>query len=79
MWFAALGTCDDSPWLQGLFQRIREGSPSVLGLLDVNPFPDHPPRYVRAVLYDYRFSDLATHRRTGEWWQRHPEGEFCGP
>jgi len=79
MWFAALGTCDDSPWLQGLFQRIREGSPSVLGLLDVNPFPEHPPRYVRAVLYDYRFSDLATHRRTGEWWQRHPEGEFCGP
>jgi len=79
MWFAALGTCDDSPWLQGLFQRIREGSPSVLGLLDRNPFPDRPPRYVRALLYDYRFTDLAAHRRTGEWWQRRPEGEFCGP
>ena len=79
MWFAALGTCEDSPWLQRLFQRLREGSPPVLGLLGRNPFPDGPPRQVRALLYDYHFADLATHRRTGEWWQRRPEGEFCGP
>ena len=58
---------------------VEEGSPSVLGLLDRNPFPDRPPRYVRAALYDYRFTDLVTHRRTGEWWQRRPEGEFCAP
>jgi hypothetical protein len=79
MWFAALGPCDQSPWLQRLFQRLREGSPPVLGLLGSNPFPDRPPRYVRALLYDYHFADLATHRRTGEWWQRRLEGEFCGP
>ena len=79
MWFAALGGCDQSPWLQRLFQRLREGSPPVLGLLGSNPFPDRPPRYVRALLYDYHFADLATHRRTGEWWQRRLEGEFCSP
>jgi hypothetical protein len=80
MWFAALGgSCDQSPWMQGLFQRLREGSPPVVGLLGSNPFPDRPPRYVRALLYDYRFADLATHRRTGEWWQRRLETGFCGP
>jgi hypothetical protein len=79
MWFAALGGCDQSPWLRPLFQRLREGSPPVLGLLGSNPFPDRPPRYVRALLYDYHFADLDTHRRTGEWWQRRLEGEFCAP
>jgi hypothetical protein len=80
MWFAALGgSCDESPWLQRLFQRLREGSPPVDGLLGSNPFPDRPPRHVRALLYDYRFADLATHRRTGEWWQRGLETGFCGP
>jgi lipase maturation factor 1 len=80
MWFAALGgSCDQSPWLQGLFQRLREGSPPVVGLLGSNPFPDRPPRYVRALLYDYRFADLAAQRRTGEWWQRRLETGFCGP
>jgi lipase maturation factor 1 len=79
MWFAALGDCDQSPWLRPLFQRLREGSPPVLGLLGSNPFPDRPPRYVRALLYDYHFADLDTHRRTGEWWQRRLEGEFCAP
>jgi lipase maturation factor 1 len=77
MWFAALGSCDQSPWLQRLFQRLLEGSPPVLGLLGTNPFPDRPPRFVRALVYDYHFTDLATRRRTGEWWQRRLDGEFC--
>jgi hypothetical protein len=80
MWFAALGgSCDESPWLQRFFERLREGSPPVVGLLGSNPFPARPPRYVRAVLYDYRFADLATHRQTGEWWRRRLEAEFCAP
>jgi lipase maturation factor 1 len=79
MWFAALGTCEQSPWLDRLFQRLLEGSPPVVGLLADDPFAGHPPRYVRALLYDYQFTDLATHRRTGEWWHRRLEGEFCPP
>jgi hypothetical protein len=77
MWFAALGSCEQSPWLDRLFQRLLEGSPPVAGLLGGNPFEAHPPRYVRALAYDYHFTDLATHRRTGQWWQRRLEGEFC--
>jgi hypothetical protein len=77
MWFAALADCDQSPWLQRLLGRLLEGSPAVLGLLASDPFAGHPPRYVRALVYDYHFTDLATHRRTGAWWDRRLEGEFC--
>jgi hypothetical protein len=79
MWFAALGACEQSPWLDRLFQRLLEGSPAVVGLLAHDPFAGHPPRYVRALVYDYHFTDLATHERTGAWWQRRLEGEFCPP
>jgi hypothetical protein len=77
MWFAALGSCEQSPWLQRFRERLLEGSPPVVGLLGQDPFAGRPPRYVRALLYDYRFTDLATHRRTGAWWRRRLEGEFC--
>jgi hypothetical protein len=42
----------------------------------VNPFPEHPPRFVRALLYDYRFSDAALRASTGEVWVRRPEGLY---
>jgi hypothetical protein len=77
MWFAALGDCGQSPWLRRSMRRLLEGSPPVLSLFAADPFGGRPPRHVRAVAYDYRFTDLATHRRTGEWWQRRLEGEFC--
>ena len=41
-----------------------------------NPFPAHPPAYVRALLYDYKMADLATHRRTGAWWVRTRVGTY---
>jgi hypothetical protein len=55
MWFAALGTCEENPWFVAFLDRLLEGSPAVERLLLRNPFPKHPPRYIRAVLYDYRF------------------------
>src|SRR5712692_10008101 len=77
MWFAALGTCEENPWFVNFLARLLEGSPPVLRLLAKNPFPDHPPRYIRAVLYDYRFTDAATQRATGAWWQREEKGLYC--
>ncbi|MGH9399310.1 MAG: lipase maturation factor family protein, partial [Thermoanaerobaculia bacterium] len=76
MWFAALGRYEDSPWLGRLEARLLEGSPPVLRLFAKNPFPDHPPRFVRAVLYDYRFTDWKTLRQTGAWWRRVEKGPF---
>jgi hypothetical protein len=76
MWFAALGRYRDNPWFINFCLRLLEGSPEVLGLLERNPFPNAPPRFIRAVYYEYRFTDLATRRATGLWWKRERKGEY---
>jgi hypothetical protein len=78
MWFAALS--DHPPaWFQHLLMALLEGRKDVLALLESNPFPDHPPRYVRAVVYDYRFSDRQTREQTGAWWTARPMRLFVAP
>ena len=76
MWFAALEGPSSSPWIVPFLDRLLAGSPAVLRLLENNPFPDHPPQYVRAVLYDYHFTTRATRRITGAWWRRQAIGIF---
>jgi len=76
MWFAALEGHEQSAWYRRFCVRLLEGSPDVLALLAKNPFPNHPPRYVRGSLYRYRMSDAATRRATGAWWTREPLGEY---
>ena len=48
MWFAALGDYRQNPWFVNFCERLLQGSPDVLALLERNPFPDKPPRYIRA-------------------------------
>lgn len=79
MWFAALGAPEDSPWLKGLCIRLLQGSPDVLWLLAHDPFAGKPPRYLRAIVYRYRFTSLAERRRTGAWWERTDPQPFIGP
>jgi lipase maturation factor 1 len=69
MWFAALETPEQNPWLIGLIVRLLEGSRDVTGLLAHNPFPDKPPNYIRAMFYRYRFTNSEEHRQTGAWWK----------
>jgi hypothetical protein len=69
-WFAALRDPSSQPWLTALMQRLREGAPSVLGLLRHNPFPDAPPLYVRWVIDRYHFSSSEERRQTGPVWSR---------
>jgi lipase maturation factor 1 len=76
MWFAALGDARQSEWFYGLMQRLLENSPPVTRLLANNPFPDKPPRYLRAELYRYRFSTVAEHRARGTWWSRQDLREY---
>lgn len=77
LWFAALGAPQDNPWFENFCWRLLQGSPDVLALLSYNPFPAHPPRYLRARLYDYHFADAATHAATGAWWERTLIGDYC--
>jgi hypothetical protein len=70
MWFAALGQPAENPWVTDLCRHLLLNTPEVVGLLAGNPFPGQPPRFVRAITYDYQFTDRSTRARTGDWWQR---------
>jgi hypothetical protein len=70
MWFAAMSTPSEHPWFASLLLKLLEGDRAVLGLLRTDPFPDHPPRWIRAQLYLYKFTSPEEHRRTGAWWTR---------
>ena len=43
---------------------------SVLSLFRSNPFPGKPPLQVRAVAWQYWFTDFTTKHETGRWWNR---------
>jgi predicted DCC family thiol-disulfide oxidoreductase YuxK len=76
MWFAALGNYQQNPWFVNFCERLLQGSPEVLALLKNNPFPKHPPKFIRAELYDYQFTNFAERRATGAWWKRRRVGEY---
>jgi hypothetical protein len=76
LWFAALSfDCRRQPWFLRFEQRLLEGSPPVLRLLADNPFPDHPPRFLRARLDLYHFTGPGDR----DWWRITPLGDFCPP
>ncbi len=76
MWFAALEAPEQNPWLVGLIVRLLEGSRDVTGLLARNPFPDKPPKYIRAMFYRYRFTTNEERQQTGAWWKRQELREY---
>jgi hypothetical protein len=79
MWFAALGTYPDNPWLLHMIEGLLMGTPEVLKLLARNPFQDLPPKFIRAVLYDYRFSTSLEKSQDGVWWRREYLGLYLPP
>jgi hypothetical protein len=76
MWFAAMSDYRYHPWILNLIAKMLEGDKPVLGLLATNPFPNAPPKYIRAVLYLYHFTDS---RADGAWWKRERVGLYLPP
>jgi uncharacterized membrane protein YphA (DoxX/SURF4 family) len=70
LWFAALGEWRENPWVLRTEQLLISDDPDVVSLFASNPFPQNPPKQVRAVLWQYWFTDLATKRSAGMWWRR---------
>ncbi|MCU7547967.1 lipase maturation factor family protein [Chitinophagaceae bacterium LB-8] len=70
MWFAAMGSPNRYPWTLHLVWKLLHNDPGAVGLFAVNPFPDKPPRYIRAVLYHYCFAPPGNPE--GLWWDREP-------
>ena len=79
MWFAALDDIRGEPWFMNFLARLLQGSPTVVRLLKVNPFPDSPPRYIRARLFEYHFTNASEKQQTGAWWKREEKGFYCPP
>jgi hypothetical protein len=69
MWFLALGT-PDYRWFEVMVVQLLTGDRALLRMLRVNPFPDEPPRWIRARVFLYRFSTRAERRAEGIWWSR---------
>ena len=72
MWFAALGSYQQSPWFTNFMIRLMQGEPAVTGLLQYNPFAGTRPKYVRARVFLYHFTAF------GEkgWWRAEERGLF---
>ena len=79
MWFAALTPHYARDWLGPFVARLLRNDPPTLRLLRHNPFPDSPPRYVRAQLYEYRFTTWRELRHERMWWHRTLVGEYLPP
>lgn len=77
-WFLAFRPFQFTTWFHRFIERLLVGAPDVLKLLRHNPFPDHPPKYVRAVIYLYTFTSFKEKKETGRWWNRVPVAPF-GP
>jgi len=77
LWFASLGAWRDNPWVVRAEELLLSNDHDVLALFASNPFPHNPPKQVRAVLWQYWFTDLATKRATGMWWRREYLGLYA--
>ncbi|HZP40258.1 MAG TPA: lipase maturation factor family protein [Candidatus Binatia bacterium] len=77
LWFAAMSTPARYPWTLHLVWKLLQGDDTVRALLERDPFPDAPPRYVRALLYRYTFARPGN--ADGVWWERTLVGTWLPP
>jgi hypothetical protein len=77
MWFAAMGSPSQYPWTVHLIWKLLHNDPGALSLFGGNPFPDKPPRYIRAVLCKYSF--VRQGDPEGRYWKREDIGEWLPP
>ena len=68
MWFAAMASPNQYPWTINLVSKLLHNDPKITALFAENPFPDQPPRYVRAVRYKYSFANPDNDQ--GQYWNR---------
>jgi hypothetical protein len=77
LWFASLGSWLQNPMVPRTEELLLHGDRDVLGLFAGNPFPDAPPKYVRAVIWQYWFSTLEEKHEQGIWWTRQDLGTYA--
>ncbi len=79
IWFAAMSDPAHHPWVVHLVWKLLHNDPQSLGLLANNPFPDAPPKFIRAELYRYRFAPSGPGAGRGVYWHRERLGVWLPP
>jgi len=74
MWFAAMSSANEYPWTLNLVWKLLHNDPDAVNLFGGNPFPNKPPKFVRAVLYRYKFAKPGNPQ--GLYWNREPVSEW---
>jgi len=77
LWFASLGAWPSYRFVVWTEERLLKNNADVLELFRANPFASAPPTQVRAVIYQYWFTDMKTRREQGLWWRRDLLGEYA--
>jgi hypothetical protein len=77
MWFAAMSSAANEPWLVHLVDKLLRGDRDLSSLLARDPFPDEPPRFVRAELYRYQFTRPGD--GSPDWWRRTRVATYMRP
>jgi len=68
MWFAAMASPNEYPWTLNLVSKLLHNDKDAVSLFASNPFTSKPPKYIRAVLYQYMFAKPGNPK--GLWWNR---------
>lgn len=79
IWFAAMTSIHQNPWLIRLIFKILDNQEPILNLLKNNPFADEKVKYIRATLYRYRFTTPKEKKETGKYWERVFLHEYMSP
>jgi hypothetical protein len=77
LWFASLGDWRENEIVPLTEERLLLGDKDVLALFRGDPFPQMPPRYLRAVMWQYWFTSMDEKRSTGNWWRRESLGLYA--
>ena len=79
MWFVPLSGHHTQGWFLAFLLKLLQNDRGALALLATNPFPDSPPKFVRARLYRYRYATGEERAREGAWWVRELVGDYLPP
>ena len=77
IWFAAMSDYERHPWVVHLIWKLLQNDSGALSLLAGNPFPEGSPKFVRAELYRYEFTDWGD--ASGAWWKRRRVRDYIAP
>lgn len=82
LWFLPFGRVAEETWFLHLVEQILQGEPAIRPLFARYPFEEgRPPRFVRAVMYRYRFTTSAERAASGgsAVWRREVLGDYLRP